>query len=83
MKNIKSSIDFSTVHATLAKYRAELDEDFRICREGKKLGVTVEIKKGRLRFISFHDKSLIFSGPINSESIHAFVQKFWYWSPVC
>jgi hypothetical protein len=69
-----------TVINTLAVYGATLDGDF-IARNGKKTGVKVVQKKGRLRF-EMDTGGLLMSGPVKPETVQEFVEKFWYWKKI-
>jgi hypothetical protein len=66
------------VSQALALYNASLTADRYIQRNGKKLSVYVDLKKGRLRFTSMAGK-LLFSGPVKPQTVEKFVESFWFW----
>lgn len=64
----------------LAAYGARLTDDGHIARGDKVLGVSLEIRKGRLRMLG--GQGLIASFPASDlgAGVSAFVERFWYWT---
>lgn len=72
----------SAIVSTLACYGASLTDDNAIARPERVTGVTLEIRKGRLR--AMNGESLLASFPASdvARGVAAFVERFWYWTTV-
>ncbi|KAB8198727.1 hypothetical protein FKV24_000745 [Lysobacter maris] len=63
----------------LSAYDARLDDDGRIVRKGKTLGVVITEKRNRLRIESVAG-TLLASGPVEPRTVERFVESFWFWT---
>jgi hypothetical protein len=71
------------INAALQRYGAGLAEDDFVTKNQKKLSVTFDVAKGRLRALG-PGKAVLASYPASQieRGVSNFVEKFWFWKPV-
>jgi hypothetical protein len=71
------------IDAALRRYGAGLTEDDFITKNQKKMSVSFDVTKGRLRALG-PAKAVLASYPASKieGGVKDFVEKFWFWKPV-
>lgn len=67
------------ITAALSRYGASLTDDGFICRDGRRLSVSLTVKRGRL--VAEGNGRKLYTGPAIPASVGRFVEGFWFWKP--
>lgn len=80
MKPIYDEVIITMLKNALADYGADYGPE-GIERGDKRCGVYATATNGRLQFRRAPSGDLLYSGPLCSNAVHRFVQRYWYWKP--